>query len=615
MTAARSPQPNDILWPALPADVARLAAQRLEQIGDALAAAGLHRPQPDRLPGDHARVLATSNFVTQSCERHPAMLQDLLDSGDITSSYGTAGDDLSPGYGDDETKGDDKTQGRYEEGGIEHHTQRGFDRRVRAALEGVASEPDLRAALRRLRRREWVRIAWRDIGGLSDYDETVADLSAFADAAIGAALEHLHGGLAATYGEPIGTDGKAQKLVVMALGKLGARELNFSSDVDLIFTFPSAGETQGGRGRARSNDEFFQKLAQQLINCLSAATEDGYVFRVDMRLRPFGKSGPLVCTFGALESYYETHGRDWERYALIRARVIAGDRAGGTALLEHLTPFVYRRYLDFGTLASLREMKQMITREVTRRGLEHNVKLGAGGIREIEFTGQAFQMVRGGRTPSLRERRILVVLGRLAELGLLPRQAADELTGAYRFLRNVEHRLQQADDAQTHTVPEDGPARELLAAAIRQPSWHALDQALKRHKSNVGTHFQSILEGHEGGESESLSALGAVIAGTATDEEAALALARAGFADGAVAAAQLRACLDSPAARSTDATGRERLERLLPSVIEVAAAEGDPEPTLERILKVVVAVARRSAYLSLLYERPAALRQLAHLCR
>ena len=602
MTIAGNSNTDETHHAALPAELAELAGKRLQAIAKAFGAVGLDPPKPHELPGDYARVLATSSFVAQSCERQPAMLRDLIDSGDLASSYATRDDPQADDY---DAPGD-----------------RGFNARVHAELDGLTDEESVRSALRRLRRREWVRIAWRDIGGVSGYDETVADLSAFADASIAAALDYCHGALARRFGEPTGPDGKAQALLVLALGKLGARELNFSSDVDLIFAFPSAGETTsseasdaaGGSRRSLSNDEFFQRLAQALINCLSAVTEDGYVFRVDMRLRPFGTGGPLVCTYGALETYYETHGRDWERYALIRARVVAGDRAGGEALLENLAPFVYRRYLDFGTLASLRDMKQMIAREVTRRGLENNVKLGAGGIREIEFTGQAFQMVRGGRSAALRERRILVVLDRLAELDLLPRQAADELITAYRFLRDVEHRLQQAEDAQTHTLPEDEAARERLAAAMGHGSWQALSLELTFHRNNVSTHFHDILEGHEGGESESLSALGAVIAGTATEEEAAQALSQAGFADGAAAAAGLRACLDSPAARGTDATGRERLERLLPSVVETAAAEDEAQLTLERMLKVMISVARRSAYLSLLYERPAALQQLAHLC-
>lgn len=571
--------------PDVPTALADLASERLHRIQSAAEAAGISPPQPDELPGEYFRVLACSSFVAESCERQPAMLRELIDSQELASSYGASGDLI----------------------------ERGLVARVAQALDGVADEPGLRKALRRLRRREWVRIAWRDIGHLAGYDETVADLSAFADASIAATLDRLHGWQAEKRGEPYGAGDAPQRLLVLALGKLGARELNFSSDVDLIFAIPSSGKTRGAR-RSESSDEFFQRLAQALINCLGATTEHGYVFRVDMRLRPFGKGGPLVCTYEALESYYETHGRDWERYALIRARAIAGNLDEGRALLERLAPFVYRRYLDFGTLASLREMKQMITREVERRGLDNNVKLGPGGIREVEFTGQAFQMVRGGRTLTLRDRRILVVLERLAALGLLPDKAASELSAAYRFLRDVEHRLQQAEDRQTHTLPADDQGLEGLACAMRYPAWADLSADMTAHRTNVSTHFSNILEAPDDGRGAAVDALDAVAAGATSEEEAAAALADLGFGDGVQAAGLVLSLLSSPAVKSTDAQGRERLERLLPRLMRAAGEQDEPLAALDRVLRVAGAVARRSAYLSLLYERPAALTQLARLC-
>ncbi|NIN39337.1 MAG: bifunctional glutamine synthetase adenylyltransferase/deadenyltransferase, partial [Gammaproteobacteria bacterium] len=272
------------------------------------------------------------------------------------------------------------------------HDGDGFDAvaHYRQLIEHNLGDSDdpavLMSVLRRLRRQEWVRIAWRDIGGLADLDESVGDASAFAEAAIQIALERLHQRQCADVGTPESNAGEPQAMAVFALGKLGAGELNFSSDIDLIFAFPEAGETRGKR-RALSNDEYFQRLARQLIKVLGERTAEGFVFRVDMRLRPFGTSGPLVMSFNALEDYYQVHGRDWERYALIRARRVAGDIQSAEALLERLRPFVYRRYLDFGSLESMRDMKRMITKEVARKGLAGDLKLGPGGIREIEFTG------------------------------------------------------------------------------------------------------------------------------------------------------------------------------------------------------------------------------------
>ena len=251
-----------------------------------------------------------------------------------------------------------------------------------------------------------VRIAWRDISGLASFEQTVDETSRFADSILDIALERAHTRVVDQRGEPSTEDGTPQALIVLALGKLGAQELNFSSDIDLIFGFAQSGFTTG-TGRALSNEEFFVRVARRFINLLSKTTEDGFVFRVDMRLRPFGAGGPLVSSLAAMEDYYQIHGRDWERYALIRARAVAGDIDQGDEFLERLRPFVYRRYIDFGALESLRDMKTLIRAEVARKGMQHNVKLGPGGIREIEFVGQAFQLVRGGRIPALRDRQIL----------------------------------------------------------------------------------------------------------------------------------------------------------------------------------------------------------------
>ncbi|MDH3673646.1 MAG: bifunctional glutamine synthetase adenylyltransferase/deadenyltransferase, partial [Gammaproteobacteria bacterium] len=301
------------------------------------------------------RVWACSEFVARSCNQYPQLLTELIDSSDLQTTY--APDALMT--------------------------------RISARTESLENESSLKQVLRAFRRRELLRIAWRDLAGWAPLSESMADLSALADACIDSALSWLYLAAEEKYGTPIGAhSGEPTCMAVLGLGKLGGRELNFSSDVDLMFAYSEPGATTGTH--AFSNHQFFLYLGQRLINVVSEPTEDGIVFRVDMRLRPNGNSGPLALSFEALEHYYQSHGREWERYALIKARVAAGDRRAGDELLVRLQPFVYRKYLDYGAIEAIREMKAMINRELRRKGMPDNIKLGPGGIREIEFIGQAF---------------------------------------------------------------------------------------------------------------------------------------------------------------------------------------------------------------------------------
>ena len=567
----------------LPAPLDATGRERL-----AALASNIESINADALPGDAARVLACSDFVFSSCERHPVMLADLVSSGDLEAQYPAS-----------LTETDDRPS-------------------LHARADSVARTADsieaLMATLRRLRRREMVRIAWRDIGGLADFEETVRDTSDLADAIIGASVDRLHEWQCSDLGTPIGHTAEPQQLVVLALGKLGASELNFSSDIDLIFTFPENGQTEGGR-RSVDNDRFFLQLARKLMKVLGEPTADGFVYRVDMRLRPFGSQGPLVLSFDALEEYYQTHGRDWERYALIRARAVSGDMVLAAELLERLRPFVYRRYIDFGTLQSLRSLKAVMEQEVARKGMEHSVKHGPGGIREVEFTAQAFQMVRGGRNPALRYRRLLTVLERLGELELLPAHAVASLSAAYRFLRTAEHRLQQADDRQEHMLPVDESGRARIAAAMGYASWDAFSERLERHRRNVDEQFAQVFGGERGTDAAGGSdPLGTLLADS-TDEATSVALLEeAGFADARDAWAILARYRDTIALRMPDALAHERLARLLPDLLRAVAAQGNATTALERVMSVVESVAKRSVYLALLAERPVALSQFVQLC-
>ncbi len=531
------------------------------------------------LPGQAERVWACSEFVAESCIRRPALLQALVDSGDLARGY----------------------------------ESRTLHDKCAAALDGVRNENDLSARLRRLRRAEMVRIAWRDLGGLADLAQTVGDTSALADALIDQALHHIHTWQSVRFGVPHSADGVPQPLVVFALGKLGAEELNFSSDIDLIFAYPEKGETRDGK-RSLDNHEYFIRLAQQLIRVLGKTTEEGIVFRVDMRLRPFGTSGPLVDSFTALEDYYQIHGRDWERYAWIRARPVAGDTAAGKKLIERLRPFVFRRYFDFGALEALRDMKRLITDEVARRGLEDNIKLGPGGIREIEFVAQAFQLVRGGQQPELRDRRLTRVLDKLQQLDIIPEHAARELRDAYGFLRASEHRLQQVNDQQVHTLPDSDTGRAILAAGMGYPDWESYAAVLATHRSRVQAHFDQVFGSGEELAAGSRAGLNALWAGSLDREQALETLCAIGFDPPEEALAQVETLRDGYGIRMLGNRARQRLQKLMPVLLEAVATRDDPIVPLERVLQVVAMVASRSVYLALLLERPLALSQLVRLC-
>ncbi len=527
-----------------------------------------------------ARVFALSDFVAQSCAREPELLSRLLESGELWRNY----------------------------------TEDEYVARLDALLDGVADENRLSELLRRFRRYEMVRIAWRDLAGHTDLAGVTADVSGLADACIDGALRRLHTWHCNQWGTPFGAAGSPQQLVVLGMGKLGACELNFSSDVDLIFAYPEDGETRGGR-RSISNQEFFIRLGQRLILALNQNTAHGFVFRVDMRLRPFGDASALALSFDAMETYYQIHGREWERYAMIKARVVAGDRVAGDELMAMLKPFVYRRYVDFGAFESLREMKAMIEREVQRKGMEDNVKLGAGGIREVEFIGQAFQLIRGGREPALRTRAIREVLVHLGELELLPTYAVEELTRAYVFLRDTEHRIQEFADQQTHDLPEDEEGRTRLALGMGFVDWAAFEQELRRQMRRVHQHFEQVFAApqREHAESDELDLAG-VWSGSQESERATETLRQAGFSDPVPALDVLARMRESRSYRALSAQGKGRMDRLMPLLLGATAQTDEPSVTLERLVGLIEAIARRTAYLALLVENPMALSQLVKLC-
>jgi len=479
----------------------------------------------------------------------------------------------------------------------------------------LASENDpngqFDAILRYFRRNEIIRIAWRDLCGWADTTETLRDLSELADVCVQAALEIHEYNLMDRFGTPRDADGNRQGLVILGMGKLGGRELNYSSDIDLIFAFPNEGETDGRKSIA--NSEFFIRLGQRIIRSLNDVTADGFVFRVDMRLRPNGDEGPLALSFDAMELYYTTVGREWERYALIKTRVIAGDKAAGAELMDTLRPFVYRRYLDFGAFAQLREMKMMIQREMARKGMRDNIKLGPGGIREIEFVGQLFQLLRGGREPSLQQPNILAVLAELVRLGELPEQVVDDLARGYDFLRRAENRLQMMHDQQTQNLPEQPDDRERLALAMGCANWPAFMQKLDDHRHIVHQHFGDVLRLPESSESEAERDPLEQLWLEPESASAASILQAAGFQD-PEHAWQIIMDWRQRHLPSASSTVIDRLNQLMPALVRAVGSTGSDRTALQRVLDLLSQVLRRSVYLALLIEQPQALQQLIRLC-
>ncbi len=488
-------------------------------------------------------------------------------------------------------------------------------------LAEVDGEAALHAALRRFRRETQFRIIWRDVMRWADLDETMAAASGFADLCIQGALDWLYADTCEQYGTPYGKhpvtgEDSPQPMVVLGMGKLGGRELNVSSDIDLIFAFPSSGETRGGR-RSLDNQQFFIRLGQRLIQALDQITSDGFVFRVDMRLRPYGQSGALALSFAALEAYYQDQGRDWERYAMVKARVVAGDQQAGAVLMNSLRPFVYRKYIDFSAFESLRAMKAMIGREVRRKGLENNIKLGSGGIREIEFVVQAFQLIRGGRDRELQQRELLSILQELEALELLPSAVVSELREAYVFLRNLEHALQGVEDKQTQTLPDDALNQARVALIMGFDDWPNCERVLNEHRARVATHFANIIasEDDEKSSAMELSEEWYELWHAEMDDAAAVAwLTEQGYEDADASWNLLKELRASRTVQTLQTQGRRRLGQFMPVLLDALTEVDNPSETLSRVLELVEAILRRTAYMVLLLENPGARTQLVRLC-
>ncbi|MBI3374147.1 MAG: bifunctional [glutamate--ammonia ligase]-adenylyl-L-tyrosine phosphorylase/[glutamate--ammonia-ligase] adenylyltransferase [Betaproteobacteria bacterium] len=483
---------------------------------------------------------------------------------------------------------------------------------MRAALARLAegSDAEAKTALRRLRQRVFLRAMARDLAGLAGLDEVCATMSDLAEAAIEAALARANAELLPDFGAPCDAAGAVQPLIVVGMGKLGGRELNVSSDIDLVLLYPEDGDTGGaacGAARSLSNHEYFTRAGRRVIALLAEPTADGIVFRVDMRLRPNGDSGPLVSSYPALETYLITQGREWERYAWIKARPMTGGAAHHAGLEAIRRPFVYRKYLDYASLAAMRQLHAEVRREVARRDLADHIKLGPGGIREIEFIAQALQLVRGGRDPALAARPTRTVLALLAQRKMLSESAARELAADYVSLRNLEHRLQYLDDAQTHRLPQSEEDRARISAMSGLSGWAACERRLRELRERVATHFQAVFAEDDARVSPFDDAW--------QDDARAVAevLAQHGYRDAQGCARRIVATRASQRYTLLPDASRRRFDSLVPQLAAAATRTASPDATLLRGLDLIEAVARRAAYLALLAEHPQALSRVARM--
>ncbi|MCX7085987.1 MAG: bifunctional [glutamate--ammonia ligase]-adenylyl-L-tyrosine phosphorylase/[glutamate--ammonia-ligase] adenylyltransferase [Methylococcales bacterium] len=525
------------------------------------------------LSSSFIKVWGSSQFVSDSCIRYPELLIDLVNTGDLFKAY------LQNSYA------------------------------LKLAQLSVSTEDELMQKLRYFRRQQMVRIAWRDLAGWGPLSETLSELSWLADACIQFALAFLYQEACERRGTPVLSNGSPQQIIVLGMGKLGAYELNYSSDIDLIFAYPENGVLADRKETSYS--EFFTRLCQRLVKVLDEITVDGFVFRTDIRLRPFGDSGPVIMSFEGMENYYQTQAREWERYAMIKARQVAGDFNTGAQLMAMLNAFVYRRYLDYGAFEELRSLKMQITQELLRKDRMENVKLGPGGIRECEFIGQAFQLIRGGTDKCLQVRPILEVLSQLSTLGLLPKEDAEQLMVAYGFLRRVENHIQEYQDQQTHDLPVSFEGQQRLAYSLDYADWDTFKTHLDKMRDAVQAVFDQVFSVSKQAIKEEQSLQ--IWTGLTDTGELEAYLTAYGFKDSAASLLAIQQFKTAPTIRRLTAKGAQTLDRLMPQLISALQKVANPDLTLKRLLGLFEAVAGRNVYLALLAENSDALAQLLKL--
>lgn len=487
-----------------------------------------------------------------------------------------------------------------------------------ASLAQIDTEPKLLAALRKFRQLHMAALAWRDMTNQQSIQTSLSQVSLLADSLIMGAYHWLYSYFCERHGTPQGPYGP-QPMLILGMGKLGGHELNFSSDIDLIFSYPQKGETDHSR-KPVENQQFFTKLAQKLIAALNKVTVDGQVYRVDMRLRPFGDSGPLVAHFGALEDYYQDQGRQWERYAMIKARVLNAPGPYREQLEDILQPFIYKRYLDFTTLDAIREMKQLINKELRRRQLQNNIKLGPGGIREVEFFAQSFQLIHGGREASLQSRKLITVLHQLVDLQLIEQDAITSLIEDYYFLRKAEHTLQQFNDQQTQLLPTEDWPQFTLTQVMGFDSYESFLHELNDVMARIHDQFNQLVAepGDENQQQDSLfvRCKDAWIVSMNEPEFADLFKLELAPDNARTLFTQLSDFRQSLSRHRIGQKGEDTLAKLIPELLYFMLQQcpGDTVILFPRLCSVISAITGRTTYLDLLHENPSVLKQLIKLC-
>jgi len=527
------------------------------------------------------KTWACSDFIARNCIRYPQMIIALL------------------AEGFESTRSPDD-----------------YSNLVEQAVASATDDAMLMTALRELRQQEMVRIAWRDLNQLASVETILHELTNLAIAMVSITLQALEKEQAEIFGMPCDANGEEQSLLVAAMGKMGGGELNFSSDIDLIFTFSEDGETTGNRHT--SHYEFYLKVIRKLVKVLDEVTADGFVYRVDTRLRPFGQSGPMAMSFSGMEQYYQMQGRDWERYAMIKAKLITGRENDRLYLQSMLTPFVFRRYLDFSMLDSIREMKAMINAQMKRKGMKHNVKLGKGGIREIEFIGQTLQLIRAGRDPELRARSIIKVLTLLAEKQYLQKKEVELLIAAYWFLRKLENRLQILSDKQTHVLPEDELSQQRICLAMEMQNWDELLTQLSFHQNAVDRVFQNLITPADETREVTVTPFALFWQDAITAEDVSDSfrqyLADLGYSDVDVIIKHLLQLHASAQIKQLAGDTARLMAQLIDSLIKKIADYPQQVELLDRASRIIKALAGRKVYISLLHEYPTIQLQMLTLC-
>jgi glutamate-ammonia-ligase adenylyltransferase len=542
--------------------------------------------------GELERLWLGSDYAFALCCDDPALLLDLLQSGELERSH------------------------------------EDWDAQLARCVSGIGMEhaavlERLKKQLRQFRKREYLRILWRDLNGKAQLLDTTRDLSLLADACIRYAIAALTPEVRRLHGIPYDAKGNEQQLIVLAMGKYGAYELNLSSDIDLILAYPEDGETtvtpefhqEAPLAKVSTTQQYFSRLGQLLSQALDTVNADGFVFRVDLRLRPYGTHGALALSVDAMEEYYLAQGRDWERFAMIKARAVTGSAEATAALMQVLRSFTYRRYLDFATIAALRDLKAQIEQQVRRKGLHDNIKLGRGGIREIEFIVQVMQLIFGGRRPALQRNSLLEAMSALVSEGLLPDVDAQVLKESYYFLRKLEHAVQGLRDKQTHLYPNNVDDELRCTYVLGLGSAQELRQKLEDIRNAVALRFAQLITEPEAQNSmQEDGELRQVWLGTLDPERAVQLLQSRGFETATDMLDVFKRYRDSRQFLMLDATSRQRMDRFMPRLLVRLQKEAKPGFAFSRVFPFVQAVAQRTAYLVLLMESAVALNQLIRLC-